>query len=189
MSQKVTKGHQIKKKLFWACGTCFIVNFARRIHKSKPFCNPTHKSQCQRRVRSPWVTKVQICELVFSNKKYKFLNQLNSGFQKCHFYCAMSSNAPNRSLEKWHNQRIRFLGYMFAKNRYINLKFGMFYAQPLFYNMYAFLEIWKKGFCSYIKVSVFFDFGGKNIFGEIRDGHSKELLILCILVPFICILL
>ena len=32
------------------------------------------------------------------------------------YYCPMPKNAPNRSLKKWCHQRIRFLGYIFAKN-------------------------------------------------------------------------
>ena len=92
---------------------------------------------------------------------------LISGFQKCHFYyCPMPKNAPNRSLK---NDVINKYGYlaMFAKNRYINLKFVMLYAQVRFYNiLHGFLKILDFG-NRYLKMSVFLFFGKqKTFFGK-----------------------
>ena len=113
-------GHEGSPKsniLFRACGTWFIVTFAHRIQKSKPFCNLTPCKSTTGKIQ-----KGQIFELIFLNTKWVFLNRSISEFQKCHFYFfAMSRNAHNRSLKKWRYQRIWFLGYMFAKNRYMNL--------------------------------------------------------------------
>ena len=95
--------------------------------------------------------------------------------------------------EKMASSTDTFLGYMFAKNRHINLKFIMLYVQVYFYIiLYGFLKIWKildlgK---SYIKISVFPFWGvKKNVFWKIRDSSLKELLILRHLVLFVCILL
>ena len=131
---QVTKGHERSpnsKILFWACGTCFLGTFARRFQKSKPFCNLTPKSQRKRRVRSTLGSqKVKFSNRYFWIKNMCFWTSLISGFQKCHFYYSpMSRNGPNHSLKKWRHQRIRFFGYMFAKNRHIKLKFSMLYVQ------------------------------------------------------------
>ena len=105
---------------FWACGTCFQGSFARIIQKSKPFCNLTPRSQRKRRVRSTLGShNVKFSNQYFWIKNMCFWTSFISGFQKCHFYyCPMSRNAPNHSLKKWRHQWIRFLVYMFAKNRH-----------------------------------------------------------------------
>ena len=98
----------------------------------------------------------------------------------------MSRNAQSRSLKNDINECI--FGYMFAKNRYINLIFGMLDARAWFYNMlYVFLKILDFG---KLKILFFLVLGVKKHFwGRIRDCHLKELYILCLLVIFICILL
>ena len=57
------------------------------------------------------------------------------------YFCVMPKNTQNRNLKKWRHQWIRFLGYMFSKHRYINLKFGVPDFQAWFYKMlYGFLK-------------------------------------------------
>ena len=85
-------------------------------------------------------------------------------------------------------------GLYVCKNRYINLKFGMLFAQVWFYNiLYGFLKILKvlDFVKSYIKTLVFpfFRESKKKLFWKIRDSRMKYLLILRILVLFVCILL
>ena len=76
-----------------------MVTFARRIHKSKPFCNLTPcKSTRQRRVRStPGHIKSNFRIDIFE-WKCLLLNHFDLKIPKCHFYfCAMSRNAKKRS--------------------------------------------------------------------------------------------
>ena len=70
----------------------------------------------------------------------------------------MSSNAQNRSLKNWRHQRILFLGYTFAKSRYIKLTFGMPYVQAWLCNMlYVFLEIldFVKSYLNFVRFKLF----------------------------------
>ena len=102
---QVTKDHERSpnsKTLFRACGACFLGTFARRIRKSKPFCNLTPKSQRKRRIRStPGSHEVKFSTWYFWTKRTCFWTSLISEFQKCHLYhCPMSRNAPNRILKK-----------------------------------------------------------------------------------------
>ena len=76
----------------------------------------------------------------FSNRYFRvtnvFLNQFCLKIQKCHFhFCAMPKNGQNLSLKKWRHQRIRYLGYMFVKNEYINNKCGLPDVQARSYNI------------------------------------------------------
>ena len=70
---QVTKCHERSpnsKILFRACGTCSLGTFARRIKKSKPFCNITPKKVNDREWSGqPLVTKGQVFKLAFLNKK------------------------------------------------------------------------------------------------------------------------
>ena len=58
------------------------------------------------------------------------------------------------------------LGYMFAENRYINLKFGMLYDQACFYDTFDGLwKILKIGFCKKVVCNFsFLFFCGEGIF-------------------------
>ena len=102
-----------------------------------------------------------------SIKNVCFRTSLISGFQKRHLYfCAMPKNAENRNLKKGCHPRMRFLGYMFAKNRYINLKSGIPDVRPGFYNIiYVFLNFKIFVFCKK-KNLVFFTFWVKITFLE-----------------------
>ena len=135
-SQKVTKGHKIKKNNS-DMRYMFSSHFYTYVQFNLPFANWPQESQRQVRVSSTpghmgskfWIDilelKIRVSESVwFQDSK------------KCHFYfCAISRNAPNRSLKKWRDQRILFFGYMLTKNKYINLKFGILYVQTSFYEM------------------------------------------------------
>ena len=91
-----------------------------------------------------------------------------------HFrFCAMSGNAQNRSFEKIRHQRIRFLGYMFTKNRHQSeIWHARCSGMVLHYNiLYVFLKILKifDSVESYIEISVF-SFGcEKKIGGNTRS--------------------
>ena len=84
-------------------------------------------------------------------------------------------------------------GYMFTKYTYINLKFGMLYAQACFYNiLYGLLKILKilDFGKSYIEIKVFHFLGSpKNCFWKIRDSRMKDLSILRLSVLLVSILL
>ena len=75
---------------------------------------------------------------------------------------------------------MRFLGYMLAKNRYINLKFGIPDVQAWFFNIlggfenFVNFDLWK----TYIKNQLLNALGVKNILWKIRDSRFKELFIL-----------
>ena len=59
-----------------------------------------------------------------------------------------------------------FLGYIYAKNRYINLEFGIVYAQAWFYNiLYGFSKLKQWVLTeSYIENQFFFIFGSAKSF-------------------------
>ena len=92
-----------------------------------------------------------------------------SGFQKCHLnFCAVPRNAKNCNSKKWRHSRLRFLGYMFAKNRYISLKFGMpddrTWFNKLLYISFKNLEFgfWKKNLLKNFSFLLFGYFLGKS---------------------------
>ena len=124
------------------------------------------------------ITWGQIFELVFSNKKRCFRTSLLLVFQKCHFYfCSMSINAQNRSLKKMRHQRIRFLGYMFAKNRYINLKFGMIDVNIWLCSIYPFSENFENfGFLKRLKIKFFYIF---SIMKDRKDIKEWSIGMVC----------
>ena len=133
----VTKGKvtRIKKKyIFRACDTWFIVTFARRIQKSKPFCNLSpRKSTTKKGQVNPRPHKVKFSNWYFRLKNGYFWKSLSliSGFQKFHFYfCAMFKNAQNRSLSKRRHQRIRFLSYMQGRTQGAMGAMAPFSASP-----------------------------------------------------------
>ena len=102
----LTKNHLKNDKFFiwWS-----------RIQKSKPFYNLTpKKSTIEKGQVNPGSKKFKFLDWYFWTKNKCFWTSSISGFQKCHFYYCR-------------HQRMRFWGYMLAKNRYINLKFGMLY--------------------------------------------------------------
>ena len=87
---QVTKGHERSpnlKILFWPCDTCFLGTFARRVEKSKPFCNLTpKKSTIEKGQVNPRVTQGQIFnKLAFSNHKDVFLNKFDLRIPKMSF--------------------------------------------------------------------------------------------------------
>ena len=138
-SQKVTNSRQ--NQIFRACGTWFMITYARRIKNRSHFAIWLHASQRERRVRSTPGHKCQIFELIFSNKKWLFLNQFDIRIPKMSFFCAMSINAQNRSLKNdVINEYDLGATYMFAKIRYINLKFGMPDVQAWFPTCILFFE-------------------------------------------------
>ena len=125
-----------------------------------------------------------------------FRTSLISGFQKCLFYlCAMSRNTRNRSLKNdVINGYLRFLGYIFAKNRYTNLKFGNLACDMPRHNSTTYCTFWNilknLDFVKrYIKIPFFNILLIKTISWKIRDRHFKVFLILCLVVLFVCILL
>ena len=96
----------------------------------------------------------------------------------------------------WKNDLI--YGYrfwaMFAKHRYIHLKFGMPDVQAWFYNILY--VVFRKNLeildfvKSYIQILFFFYFlGDKIIFWRIRDSRFEELLSVRLLLLYISILL
>ena len=92
--------------LFRAWGTCFIATFARRIKKSKPFCNPT---PCKSVTENLGSHKIKFLNWYFRIRNVCFWTSLIFGFQKSYFsFCARSIIAPNSSLKKWRHQRILF---------------------------------------------------------------------------------
>ena len=82
-----------------------------------------------------------------------------------------------------------FLGYMYAKNRYINMEFGIVYAQAWawFYNiLYGFSKLEKWILTeSYIKNQFFYSWVNKIVSWNIQDSHVKEFFILPLLMLFI----
>ena len=119
-SQKVPIGHQNSKILVWACGTCFLGTFARRVQKLKPFCNLTPKKPTIEKGQvNPRVTLGQIAKLVFLNQKDMFLNHFDLRIPKMSFYyCSMSRNAPKHGWKKWPHQQIRFWARCLPKKTY-----------------------------------------------------------------------
>ena len=73
---QVTKGHERSPKskiIFQACGTCFLGTFARRIQKSKPFCNLTPKKSMIEKGRvNPGSQKVNFSNWDFGTKNVCF---------------------------------------------------------------------------------------------------------------------
>ena len=83
------------------------------------------------------------------------------------------------------------LAYMFAKNRYIKLKFGMLDLQAWLYNICTLFYFFANfGFCKklYKNFSIFTSWV-KFIFAKIRDSHFEEVLIIRLSLIFICIML
>ena len=100
------------KILFRACGTWFLVTFARRIQKSKPFCNLTPcKSTTKNGQVNPGSYNVSFSNAYFWLKMSVSEPVWSQGSKNVIFSsCTMSRNAQNRSLKKWQHQQIRFLG-------------------------------------------------------------------------------
>ena len=165
------------KVLFRACSTWFIVTFVHRIKNSTPFCNLT-----------PWTSTTGKGRDNPVSHKVKFSNWFFRIKRVCVSEPVWSKDSKNvifvvRCLEilkiavwkKWRHQRIRFLGYTFAKNRYINPKFGIRDVQSWCYNiLYSFeknqiLEFKKL----FINFSFLILFGFKELFGKIRDSYFK----------------
>ena len=144
----------------------------------------TEKSQVNLRSH-----KVIFFQMVFSNQNMFSWTSLIVGFQKWHFHlCATSRNAHHWSLMKWRHQRVRFLGYTFAKNRYINLKFGMLDVRIWFYDMFSvcveilkFLDFNKKYKNQSLGVCVCV----KNHFLKKQDGQFRDIFVLRSLVYFL----
>ena len=91
--------------------------------------------------------------------------------------------------KKWRNQRMRFLGYMFAKNRYINLKLDMPDIQASFYNIHSgFPKCQKFWVLEKLRKEIIFILWLKNLFGKNRESHLKERFVLRLLMSFIYIL-
>ena len=89
------------KNPFLACGTLFIVTFARIIQKLMLFCNlKPCKSKTETCQVNPGSYNVKLSNWYFRIIYVCFWTSLISGFQKCHFCLyAMSRNARNRSLK------------------------------------------------------------------------------------------
>ena len=109
----------------------------------------------------PWSQKVKFSFFLINN--VCSWTSLISEFQKCHFYfCAMPRNAHNCNLK---NDSIQFLGYVFAKNRYIILKFGMPDVQAWFSTYCAvFKDFENFGFCKKLYKNISFLLYGLNSF-------------------------
>ena len=83
-------------------------------------------------------------------------------------------------------------GQCVCKNRYINVKLVTLYAQVRFCNIvYVFDNFDNFGFWEKLYTNFGFSFFGesKKTYGKVRDNNLKELLILCLLVLFVCVLL
>ena len=110
MSRKVAKFHELSlesKNLFRICRTWFIVTFARRIQKSKPFCNLNPCKSTTERVRSTPGYKVKFSNWYFSS--------LILGFHKCHFSVRCLDMLKIAVRKKMPSTESAW-GYMIAKN-------------------------------------------------------------------------
>ena len=108
------------KMIFLACGTRFMVTFARRIQKSRPFCNLTPgKSATEKSQVNPGSFKVKFSNQHFWTKHVCFWTSLLSRFPKCHdHFCGMTRNAQNRSCKNWRKKckkRMRFCAICLPK--------------------------------------------------------------------------
>ena len=83
----------------------------------------------------PRVTWDQIYELVFSNKMCVSEPVCSPDSQNVIFISMRGLEMFEIAVLKWCHRQIRFLGYMFAKYKCINLKFGMPDVQLWLYNM------------------------------------------------------
>ena len=100
----VRKGHEWSpnsKFIFTqACGTCFVVNFASRIHKSRPFCNLTYwKSATEKIQVNPGSHKIKFSHWHFLKKICVYEPDWSQDAKNAIFGIFMSRNAPNRSLK------------------------------------------------------------------------------------------
>ena len=127
------KGHVSSpnsKILLRACGTCFLSTLTGRIKNRSYFAiwpkkvNDSEGSgQLPSHIRSNF-------EIGLLNKKVVFLNQFDLRIPKMSFSTVLCLKMLRIAIwKKWRHQRTRFLGYMFAKNRHINLKFSMLSSQ------------------------------------------------------------
>ena len=114
-----------------------MVIFARMIQKLRPFCNLTPcKPSTEEGQVNPGSHKVKFLNRYFWIKRCASEPDWSQDFKTMSFLILSDAKKCSKShFEKWRHQRIWFLGYMFAKNRYISLKFGMPDTQALFYNM------------------------------------------------------